>query len=89
MYENSCLLFRDEDTRKIYQPIWPAGTIFNGTSVIFHLPAKADTRVVLAEETHIAGVPLDWKTMAAEYFAPFQIQCGAAPFFVSSVRPAN
>jgi len=89
MYEGDCLLFRDEESRKIYHAIWPVGTVFNGTSVIYHLPAKSDSRVVLAEQVQISGRPLEWSWLDAEYYAPFRQQCEFTPFFVSAVRPAN
>ena len=89
MYEGQCLSFRDEASRQLFVPVWPVGTEFNGTSVIFHLPGKADSRVVMAEETHVSGNPLTWEALAPDVYAPFRVQCGARPFFVSGVRPAN
>src|SRR5438876_9925881 len=49
MYESGCLLFRDERNRHRLVPVWPEGSIFNGTSVIFHEPGKSDQRIGVGE----------------------------------------
>ena len=90
MYERGCLLFRDEQTRAILMPVWPSGSIFNGTAVVFHEPGKTDQRIMIAEETVLTGEPTQWTALDPAVFASLRQQCGAyQPFFVSSVRPAN
>jgi hypothetical protein len=89
MYEGGCLLFRDQDTRLQLLPVWPDGTTFNGTSVTFHEPARADQRIVLTEEVQLAGQPLQWSSIPGPRTVVEQRQCGATPFAVLSVRPAN
>lgn len=89
MYENGCLLFREEGTKAHFLPVWPDGSTFNGTAVMFHQPAKADERVVLGEEFLMEGRPVEWTAIQSDYFAPFEHQCGAKPFYVSGVRPAD
>src|SRR5947199_4681861 len=89
MYEGGCLLFRDEASSARLLPVWPIGSTFNGTSVIFHEPGKAEQRVLVGEEFTMSGQPIAWSTLAASTYAPFHNQCRAQPFFVSGVRPAN
>jgi len=89
MYEGGCLLFRDAETGAILMPVWPAGSTFNGTAVLFHEPAKADQRVIIAEQFLMGGQPLQWTTLRAGTYVPFQHQCNYQPFFVTSVRPAD
>jgi hypothetical protein len=89
MYEGGCLLFRDEASLAQLFPVWPVGSTFNGTSVIFHEPGKTDQRVLIGEEFTMSGQPIGWTTLASPAYLPFHNQCGAQPFFVSSVRPAN
>ena len=89
MYEGGCLLFRDEDTKERYLPVWPAGSVFNGTSVIFHQPAKSEQRIIVGEEFLMTGEPSEWSQLATPYYTRFERQCGAQPFFVSAVRPAG
>src|SRR3954454_11179856 len=89
MYEGNCLLFRDEATKSYLMPVWPIGSSFNGTAVLFHQPGKANQRIMVAEEFLMEGQPLRWSTLSAIGYVPFQRQCGVQPFFVSSVRPAN
>lgn len=88
MYEGGCLLFRDDGTTQRFLPVWPTGTVFNGTSVIFHQPAKDEQRIIVGEEFVMGGQRASWPTLAAGYL-PFRQQCGGQPFFVSSVRPAD
>lgn len=88
MYEGGCLLFRDDQTAERFLPIWPDGSVFNGTSVIFHQPAKADQRIIIGEESVLEGQAAGWPALSAAYL-PFRHQCSAQPFFVSSVRPAD
>ena len=89
MYEGNCLLFRDEATKIYLMPVWPYGSSFNGTGLLFHQPGKTDQRIMVAEEFLMEGQPLQWSTLSGVTYAPFLSQCGYQPFFVSSVRPAN
>jgi len=89
MYEGGCLLFRNEATNVHLLPVWPTGSVFNGTSVIFHHPGKADQPVLIGQEILMEGVPEQWPAVSATAYAPFEHQCGAQPFFVSRVRPAD
>lgn len=89
MYEGGCLLFRDERTGGLLLPVWPAGSSFNGTAVLFHEPAKADQRVILTEEFVMSGERVQWPTLSASAYQPFYQQCNAQPFTVSHVRSAN
>jgi len=89
MYERGCLLFREDGTAARLLPIWPEGSIFNGTSVIFHQPAKADQRIAIGEQFVIEGEDLPWASIAQAEFQPFRQQCPEPPFFVSKVRPAD
>jgi hypothetical protein len=90
MYEGRCLLFRDEQSRVIFMPVWPAGTSFNGSAVTFHLPGKADQLLAISQEIVIGGQPIAWGTLGTPTYQPLQHQCGAyRPFFVSFARPAD
>jgi hypothetical protein len=90
MYEGGCLLFRNEQTQEILMPVWPQGSSFNGTALLYHLPGKADQWLAISQEVLIYGQPLPWDSLARTTYEPFQHQCGAyAPFFVSNVRPAD
>ena len=89
MYESGCLLFRDERNRQRLVPVWPEGSIFNGTSVIFHEPGKADQRIVVGEEFLMAGQPLQWSRVPGARIVLHQRQCGGQPFAVLGIRPAN
>jgi hypothetical protein len=89
MYEDGCLLFRDDANRTRLLPVWPAGSVFNGTSVIFHQPGKADQPILVGEQIMMQGVPQQWLALAQTTYAPFQHQCRAQPFFVSKIRPAD
>lgn len=89
MYEGSCLLFRGDDNSVHLFPIWPSGSIFNGTSVIFHEPGKVDQRVVLGEEFLMEGQPVQWVRVPGPRIALHERRCGGEPFAVLGVRPAN
>lgn len=89
MYEGGCLLFRGDDHAVQLFPIWPDGSTFNGTSVIFHEPGRADQRVVLAEEFLMAGQPLQWSRVPGPRIPLHQRRCGGRPFAVLGIRPAN
>ena len=88
-YQGNCLLFRGDSPEVQLMPVWPMGTVFNGTSVIFTEPGRSDQPFVMNEEIVIEGRPLDWAAMSHPVYAPFQHQCGSQPFLVSHVRPAN
>ena len=87
MYEGGCLLFRPEANRPPVLPVWPDGSVFNGTSVIFHEPGKASQPILVEQQMVIEGRPLGWNELPG--YAPFQNQCRAAPFLVSKVHPAD
>jgi hypothetical protein len=89
MYEGGCLMFTNEDRSRQLLPIWPNGTLFQESMVTFHQPGKADQRVIVGEEVRLDGTPGDWAELDASFYAPFRQQCGAEPFFVSDVTPAN
>ena len=90
MYEGGCLLFRDEESGSILLPVWPAGSSFNGTALLYHLPGKADQWVAVSQEVMLSGQPLSWQALRGALYQPVQQQCGAyAPYFVTAVRPAD
>ena len=89
MYEGGCLLFTNEDRSRQLLPIWPTGTLFEESMVTFHQPAKAEQRLVVGEEIRLDGEAADWPEVDSARYAPFRQQCGAQPFFVSAVTPAN
>ena len=88
-YEHGCLLFYGDARTQILAPIWPEGTIFNGTSLIFHKPGRADEPIVLSQEFVLSGQPLTWPTVPGPRASLFQRQCGGTPFAVADVTPAN
>lgn len=89
LYEGGCLLFRDERSKALLLPVWPSGSIFNGTAVIFHAPGKTDQPILVTQELVIEGARQQWPSLEVATYAPFQQQCHAPPFFVSRVRPAD
>ena len=90
MYEGGCLLFRDEQSGALVMPVWPAGSSFNGTALLYHLPGKSDQWVAVSQEVLVYGQPLQWPTLGNAAYQPIQHQCGAyPPFFVTGVRPAD
>jgi hypothetical protein len=89
MYEGGCLLFREDGTEDRLLPVWPTGSIFNGTSVIFHEPGKADQPILIAQEFVMAGRSVAWPALSQTTYAPFEHQCTARPFLVSKIWPAN
>jgi hypothetical protein len=90
MYEGNCLLFRDDHSGMILMPVWPSGSSFNGTALLYHLPGKSDQWVTVSQEVLLSGQPIGWTTLGGLPYQPFQRQCGAyQPFFVSQVRPAD
>jgi hypothetical protein len=88
-YEHGCLLFYGDTAKQVLAPIWPEGTIFNGTSLIFHKPGRADEPIVLNQEFVLSGRPLTWPTVPGPRASEFQRQCGGTPFAVADVAPAN
>jgi hypothetical protein len=88
MYEGRCLLFREERTGARLLPVWPTGSVFNGTSVIFHEPGKAEQPILVSQQFVMEGRPLPWTELPGAY-APFEHQCATQPFIVSEVRPAD
>lgn len=89
MYEGGCLIFSDGEKPSWLLPVWPDGSIFNGTMVTFHQPAKDEQRVALGEEFVMEGRPASWQQLPPERYAPFWQQCRLQPFIVSGVRPAD
>jgi hypothetical protein len=89
MYEGGCLLFRDEGDHFRLFPVWPNGSIFNGTSVTFHEPGKAEQQVVVGEEFLMQGQPVPWSRIPNPRIALYQQRCGGEPFAVLGVHPAN
>ena len=89
MYEGGCLIFDGENGSPRLLPIWPTGSRFEETLVTFHRPGKDDQRVTIGEEIRLDGVPSDWSQIRSPQFQSFERQCGARPFFVSSLAPAN
>lgn len=86
-YEGRCLLFRDEASGTLLLPVWPDGSIFNGTSVIFHEPGKASQPILIEQQILLEGRILPWSDLPG--YVSFQTQCRAEPFLVSKVRPAD
>jgi hypothetical protein len=89
MYEDGCLFFRDDQSGAVIMPVWPDGSIFNGTSVIFHEPGKLEQPILLEQEMLISGRIVQWNDVPSTFYAAFRSQCGTEPFFVSKVRPAD
>ena len=86
MYEGGCLLLRAEPSGYVL-PVWPDGSIFNGTSVIFHQPGKANQPIMVAQQIELQGRTVAWNQLPG--FEPFAYHCPAQPFLVSKVRPAD
>lgn len=89
MYEGDCLLFRDEGNHLQLMPVWPDGSSFNGTSVTFHEPGKAEQRIIIGEEFRMEGQPLHWPDVPNPRAGAFARQCAREPFAVLGVHPAN
>jgi hypothetical protein len=89
MYERGCLMFSDGEKAGWLLPVWPDGSIFNGTMVTFHQPAKNEQRIALGEEFVMEGQSASWQQLPPEQYAPFWQQCRVQPFIVSGVRPAD
>ena len=90
MYEGGCLIFRDDESRALMTPVVPAGSSFNGSALLFHLPGKADQWLAISQEIVIYGEPMQWTRLDGSQYQPVHHQCGAfPPFYVSAVRPAD
>lgn len=89
MYEGGCLLFRDDDNRIHLLPVWPNGSTFDGTSVIFHEPGRSEQRILVSEEILLEGRPLQWSDLPGTRIALHRQKCDRSPFMVLGVRPAN
>jgi hypothetical protein len=89
MYEGGCLLFRDDRSSGPLLPVWQTGSVFNGTSLIFHEPGRPDQPVLVTQHIFVRGRAVSWSELPPTIFAPFQHQCGGWPFMVSGIRPAN
>ena len=88
-YGGGCLVFYDDAHGPMLMPIWPEETIFNGTSLIFHRPGRADQPIVVNQEFLLSGQRLSWSQVPGPRAALVQRQCGGIPFAVADVRPAN
>jgi hypothetical protein len=86
-YEGACLLLRVDGGGAAVLPVWPDGSVFNGTSVIFHEPGKASQPIMVDQQVLLEGRPTGWGLLQG--YAAFQRQCRAAPFLVSKVHPAD
>jgi hypothetical protein len=89
MYEGGCLIFSGESGSPRLLPVWPSGSQFEETLITFHRPGKDDQRVAIGQEIRLDGVSSDWSQLQQPQFRAFELQCGAAPFFVSGLAPAN
>lgn len=89
MYEGGCLLFENEDKTMRVLPVWPTGSTFEESLITFHQPGKAEQRVMVGEEIDLRGETLEWAAIPDRRLAPFEHQCGAKPFFVTAMSPAN
>jgi len=86
-YDDHCLGFRELDGQRLL-PIWPRDSVFNGTSLMFHRPGKAEQPLLINQEIAIRGEPLPAAYVQAN-FAPYARRCGGVPFFVAEVAPAD
>jgi hypothetical protein len=86
MYEGGCLLFESEDHERRL-PIWSTGTTFQESLITFHHPGRADERIVLGQEIRMDGASAEWPALPG--YDRFEHQCGAKPFFVAGIAPAN
>lgn len=87
-YEGGCLMLRGDEPAAWLLPVWPDGTVFNGTALMFHVPGKAAQPIVIGQEIHIDGQPAGAHAASA-YLDRFRSRCGGEPFVVSRVAPAN
>ena len=86
-YEDGCLGFRTEEGEHLL-PIWPKDSVFNGTSLTFHVPGKTDQPLLINQQIEIGGERLPVAYAQTNYTANFQ-RCGGTPFFIAAVRPAD
>ena len=90
MYEGGCLLFHDDIDGTLLLPVWPTGSSFNGTAVLFHHPGKADQWLMVTQEFLMQGQPLGPAALEGAVYRPVEHQCGQyPPFFVAAIRPAD
>jgi hypothetical protein len=87
LYEGGCLLFHDENGSRLYLPVWPIGSGFNGEAVAMHTPGKIDQPVQIAQEITVSGQRLPPPLPAS--LAPFEHQCDEPPLAIVAVRPAD
>lgn len=87
LYEGGCLLFHDESGQRLYLPVWPMGSSFNGEAVGMHTPGKIDQPVQIAEEVTVSGTPLASPFPAS--LGQFEHQCDEPPLAIAAVRPAD
>jgi hypothetical protein len=88
-YEDSCLMFRNDEAGPMLTPIWPKGTTFDGTALIYHEPGRADQSLLVTQQFRMGGRRVAWQQLSAQVYQPFQSQCRGEPFLVSEVRPAD
>lgn len=86
-YDDNCLMFRARGGDRLL-PVWPVGTVFNGTSLMFHRPGKTDHPLLVNEEIQISGEHLP-AGYVRSHFQDYLQRCGGTPFFVAKVRPAD
>lgn len=86
-FDDGCLLFRAKGGERLL-PLWPRGSVFNGTSLMFHRPGKTDRPLLVNEELLLSGERLPTTYVQAN-FADYAQRCGGVPFFVAKVRPAD
>lgn len=86
-YDNNCLLFRTDKGERLLT-VWPYGTVFNGTSLMFHRPGKTDQPLLVDEQITISGERLP-AGYVRSHFEEYRQRCGGTPFFVAAVRPAD
>lgn len=86
-WEDGCLLFRS-DAGEHLLPVWPRASVFNGTSLLFHRPGKAEQPLLINQQVDLGGerLPLAY---AGASFPDYLQRCGGVPFFVADVAPAN
>lgn len=89
MYEGGCLMFRDEGNITQMMPVWPNGSTFNGTSVTFHEPGKAEQRIIVNEEVFLEGQPVEWSRVPGARIPLHERKCRRPAFAVLRVHPAN
>lgn len=87
MYERGCLLFHDDGSGRLFLPVWPDGSSFNGAAVSLHLPSKADQPIVISEEVSLSVNAMNGPL--PEQLARFEHQCPEQPLTVAAATPAD